>query len=122
FFAFLQQGGIMTSFWLPFFFLLVYIASVIVEVILSVFKKFALLLSVNFIYTIGFCLLHYLYLQGNFSLGHLFFYILALLAGRFAIYGFSAWTNVFSQQRIAIQMPMAQVRSLWLHLGIYDTS
>jgi len=122
-FAWLQQG--IVPFFIPVLFLMVNCLVTIAESVLSVFRRFRLVAAVNVLYALLFVWLHEMALQKGLDTNKayvcLFLAICLLCLGRLIIYSFA----VARQLRTVIPentaaAGKAQVRSLWLHMGLYD--
>lgn len=113
------NGGM--SFYVAFLFFLVYTVNAFAEAVLIVTKKYTLLLTVNTAYAIAFLWLHNSLLIRNYSLEQLFTYLLVLGAARLFITLFRA---IITLRKIEPthdeRYTMADIRSLWKHIGIYD--
>ncbi len=121
-FAWLQCSAIDISFVIPFLFIFLYALTFILESFLIVFKNYAILVSVNLVYAIAFCAIHWFALQNDFSLQQLFIQLLVITLIRFAVYLVAALLhkrNHIPQQDEEVY-DVAKARSLWLHLGLYD--
>lgn len=105
----------------PFGFFLVYSLTAIAESMLIVFRQFKLLLWVNIGYTILFLLLHSGVLDGSYDIETVFLYLLLLGVVKLFVTGVKAVTSLKSINEVAENdYTMADIRSLWIHVGIYD--
>ena len=123
-FAFLEHQKLGIHFVVPFVFFLLYSISVILESFLIVFRKFRLLIVTNVIYFFLFCAIHQAVLQKGGSIPSVFFLLLPVVLFRFVVYLIGVIrslkvTEPTSEGGVATGR---QLRSLWLHLGIYDVS
>lgn len=102
-------------------FFLLHCISAIAESVLITGRKFRLLLWVNLLYTAVFLLLHYAVLTGTFDIETLFLYLL-LPAGLKLLITWAGAASFIKTITLseAEQYEKAEVRSLWLHIGIYD--
>lgn len=120
-FAFIRGEVSNTGRVVPVLFFLLYSVNAIAESMLVVFRKFRFLLIVNVLYTIVFLWLHYGVLCGEYSIYVLFQYLLSPLLLKLVITG---WTSLRHIERITEEAEneytMADIRSLWMHVGIYD--
>ncbi len=82
-FAWLQYQDGVLPFYLPLLFLFTYSTSLIGESLSIIRKRYAVLISVNVLYAVLFCIVHYLFLQQAIDYSQLFFYLLFLLIGMF---------------------------------------
>lgn len=110
-----------TDWYIPFWFFLLYTVNAITESILIVYRKYGFLLWVNLAYTIVFLWLHYGVLTGIFSIDNLFYYLLLPLLLKLLI----TWPKLNSclkatQAEDVKHYTIAEIRSLWMHIGIYD--
>lgn len=102
-------------------FFLLHCISAIAESVLITGRKFRLLLWVNLLYTVVFLLLHYAVLTGTFDIETLFLYLLLPAGLKLLITGAGAVSFIKSiTLSEAERYEKAEVRSLWLHIGIYD--
>lgn len=105
----------------PTLFFLLYGCNAISESLLIVLRKFRLLLLVNGLYTVVFLWLHFGVLNGDYSIYVLFQYLLTPLFLKLVI---TSWTAIRNMERIAEgeqnEYSLADIRSLWMHVGIYD--
>lgn len=120
FFAILQYHSLHLHFSLPYFYMFVFSLSFIVESVLIVFKNFKTLVIVNIIYSIIFLLFHLLYVYKGLQLEQLFKYLLLLCCCRFIVYFISVFFSFKKQHADTNEIALADVRKLWLHLGVYD--
>lgn len=102
-------------------FFLLHCISAIAESVLITGRKFRLLLWVNMLYTIVFLLLHYAIPVGGFDVPTLFLYLLLPSGLKLLITGASAVSFINSLVLTEEQdYEKTNIRSLWLHIGIYD--
>ncbi|MCB9065681.1 MAG: hypothetical protein H6551_11145 [Chitinophagales bacterium] len=102
-------------------FFIVYALNAIAEAMLIVFKRFTYLMGVNLFYTFLFIWLHWGVLQDSYSMSDLFMYLLLLGVIRLVV----SFGTVKSHLRTVTGIPeeeytLADIRSLWKHIGIYD--
>ena len=106
---------------IPFFFLLSYSLSFILESVLIVFRNFRSLVVINILYATAYCAIHWYALGHGFSLQALFTYLLGITILRSGIYCVIA---IIDAKRIPPDnneaYELTNIRSLWLHLGVYD--
>jgi O-antigen/teichoic acid export membrane protein len=120
-FAWLQHSTLAIPFFIPLVFMLVFSMSVLLEAFLIVHRKFPGVVTVNVLYSLAFCIVHWYVLRSGYSLASLFSYLLVITLLRFVAYGMfavRAWSQTSDSGVAAIDVP--HVRSLWLHLGFYD--
>lgn len=120
-FALLRGEMSDTSRVVPLMFFVLYSCNAITESLLVVFRRFRFLLVINILYTIVFLWLHYGVLNGDYSIYVLFQYLLLPLLLKLVLTG---WTSLRHLERITEQAEneytIADIRSLWMHVGIYD--
>jgi len=109
---------------LPFLFFLLNVPSVLSEALLLVAKLFRPMTLSNVLFSVLFCLLHWLSYQGGYRLETLIWYLLGLTAVRLLLNTYFL-VQVYRRhlpEAIADQTPVAwpQIRTLWLHLGTHD--
>ncbi len=121
-FALLQQRSLDVHLLIPFFMLVLFSANIIMESVLIVFRRFRALSLISFLFAAGYCWIHYAVVQKGFSYQSLFFYLLVLTLLR----------SIASGVLLVVSLPehadkvhsdgreVAEVRRLWLHLGVYD--
>lgn len=120
-FAFLHHATAGMPVYIAFLFFLLHCLNAISETLLIVARKFGLLLWVNVLYTIAFLALHYGVLTGSYDVESLFLYLLLPVGGKLLITGLSSFSFTG-----VVELPGEQeysktdIRSLWLHIGIYD--
>lgn len=121
-FALLQFKALALNFIVPLFFLLSYSLSFILESTLIVFKSFKALVTISFFYSVAFTALHWAYLHYEFPLQALFVFLLFITSVRLLLYAFISNSNVKKYENAPLQQDVSlkNVRSLWLHLGLYD--
>lgn len=122
-FAWLQRSVV--PFFLPVLFLLLNCLITIAESLLSVFKRFRLEAVVNVVYALAFVWLHEIELKEGFGsydeFRNLFLAVSLLCLVRLLIYAAAAALQLrtIAPEDTAAD-DKAQVRSLWLHMGLYD--
>lgn len=121
-FAVLQvmDNGIV-SYVIPLAFFLFYVFNAVAESMLIVFRQFRFLLLVNVGYTVAFLVLHYGFPADYYSLSILFLYLLIPLGVKcilavVKVYSSLKSIEVSDEQEYTI----ADIRSLWRHVGLYD--
>lgn len=120
-FAFLQHKALHIHFAIPYLFLFTFSLSFIFESVLIVFKGFKTLVLVNVLYAIAFLLAHWLMLHGGYSLNWLFLCLLGISLFRFVCYAIVAAVQMNRQVADGeSNVDVKSIRSLWLHLGVYD--
>ncbi|MBW7913875.1 MAG: polysaccharide biosynthesis C-terminal domain-containing protein [Taibaiella sp.] len=120
-FAFLHHATAGMHVYIAFLFFLLHCLNVISETLLIVARKFSLLLWVNLLYTAAFLLLHYGVLTGAYSVESLFLYLLLPIGLKLLVTGISSASFTKTQTSPAAQKyTKTDIRSLWLHIGIYD--
>lgn len=110
-----------TGWYIPFLFFILYCLGAIIESLLIVYRRFAFLVGVNGAYMLVFLWLHYAVITGIYSIDDLFYFLLLPLLLKLML----SWQRLSACLRttdkdIAASYPKGQVRSLWLHMGLYD--
>ena len=111
------------SFVTPFAFLLILSCSAIAESVLVAFRRFGVLVPANLLYAGFFCGAHWLKVRYGYDMPALFFIIALLAALRLLWY--VAVIIRFRRQLpggdadLTVPAP-ADIRSLWIHMGVYD--
>lgn len=121
-FAYMEAGPLMLPLAIPFLFLWLYILGIISEAILSVNRRFGLMVAVNVIYTVVFLALHLAYLKEACTLRQLFINLMLITLLRLLVYLPAAVKIVRIQVAEPLGKTIQEVRSLWFHLGLYDMS
>ncbi len=120
-FSFLQFHSLHVLFLIPFFYLIIFAFTFVLESALIVFKKFRLLVSVSIFYSLVFFLCHWLMVKNIISIQELFLYLLIISFLKLLIY---SGQLVSCFRILKANTPetalSAKARSLWLHLGFYD--
>lgn len=120
-YAFLRHSSSDINPLVPFLFFLLYSLSAVTESMLIVLRKFRVLLWVNFAYTLLFLWLHYGVLIGQYNIYVLFQYLLLPLFLKLVITWWTSLRNIERITDVAEQdYTMSDIRSLWMHVGIYD--
>ena len=121
-FAYMQQSSLNLNLFIPFLFLILFSANIIMESVLIVFKKFRELSVISLLFAAGYCWIHYVILQNGFSYQSLFLYLLVLTVLRTIICGVLLLINLpkFKGAEHTDGRQVEEVRKLWLHLGVYD--
>jgi O-antigen/teichoic acid export membrane protein len=122
-FAALQLADGELPFLTSFSLILFYSLSVVAEALLISFKSYKWLFAVNKVYTVMFIILHLAFAGGMYGFEQLFLYLLALTILRFLLL-LSTARNVIAAYTAPHTEPVdfTKVRSLWLHIGLYDVS
>lgn len=122
-FALLQAQSIHIPFAISFLFLFTFSLTFIFESVLIVFRNYKTLVTVNILYSAGYCIVHWLVLKNDFTLSTVFESLLIITTLRLLIYAAFAINKIRSTSSV---LPNAEIdelrriRSLWLHLGVYD--
>src|SRR5690606_15779116 len=120
-FVFTRSYTSATVWYIPFCFFLLYSLGAIAESVLVVYRRFRLLLGLNVFYTVVFLWLHNGVLGGSLTIDELFLYLLPLLLFKLLVTLAGVHSCLKSpQSKTTEQYTMADIRSLWLHIGIYD--
>jgi O-antigen/teichoic acid export membrane protein len=105
-----------------FLFILTFSISVITESLLIVFRKYGILSVTSLLYAALFCAIHWIGLRGEFSLQLIFSCLLIINLLRVFTYSCAVLLEIrkdadgYDHQELDIPA----IRSLWLHLGVYD--
>lgn len=121
-FALLQRGALAINFIVPFLFLLSFSISVLLESLLIVFRDYKSLTVISVLYSVAFCAVHVQVLNNGFSLQLLFVWLLLITASRLVLYLalFARQLREGRSTEYAGNIDVVKIRSLWLHLGLYD--
>ena len=121
-FASLQANALHITFIVPFLFLLSFSLSAILESLLIVFRSYKVLTIVSILYSMAFCFVHLYVLKHGFSLQSLFLGLLVVVVVRLGIYCvvLRKALNQASRESSSPSFDLRTIRSLWLHLGLYD--
>lgn len=121
-FGLLQYDAAGVSFLTSFLFILTFSISVITESLLLVFKKYRMISTAGILYAAAFCLIHWIGLTGEFSLQFIFSCLLIINLLRVFALSCAVLVEIkkdaegYDHEEIDIKA----IRSLWMHLGIYD--
>lgn len=121
-FAWMQYDAGSVSFPISFLFILSFSVNTIIESVLIVFGRYTVLWVSGLIYALVYCAIHWFALGDNFSIGSIFSLLLIVTLLRTFVYCLAVMNEV---QKDAdgyeeVEVDTARVRSLWLHLGVYD--
>ena len=123
-FAWLEytSKGMDLGFVVPFLFILVFAAGMVLESVIIVFKNMKTMAFINFVYALAFCLIHKQVLQTNFSLNSLFTSLLVLSSLKTLSYLIIVLFRVklHRDDEDVDSKSTSEIRKLWLHLGFYD--
>jgi len=120
-FGWLQSSDGNVGFFTSLLFILSFAISVITESLLIVFRKYKIISITGFGYALAFCIIHQLALQGNFSIQSVFSCVLIINLLRVFIYSCAVLVEVKKDGGYAHEeIDIPSIRSLWIHLGIYD--
>lgn len=120
-FVMVRQYTAATTWYIPFSFFLLYCLNAVTESMLIVFRRFGWLLCVNVLYAAVFIWLHLGVLNGTYDIDTLF--VLLLLPGVLKLLVTTIVTGESVKRTEAVaddDYTRADIRSLWLHIGIYD--
>ncbi len=121
-FAWLQYDAGSVHFSTAFLFLLTFSINIITESLLIVFRKYRLISITGFLYAAAFCAIHWFALKAGFSIESIFSFLLVINLLRVFTYSCAVLLEVkkdadgYAHEDIDIPA----IRSLWLHLGLYD--
>ncbi len=123
-FAVMQCNALHISFIIPFLFLLCYTLVIIFESSLIVFRNYTWLVGTNIVYSAAFCAIHWYVLGHGFSLQTLFSYLLVITVLRLCAYAGVAIADMqrYNEEEHDEQYHVGKIRTLWLHLGLYDVT
>lgn len=120
-FSWLRYQDVQLPWYISTGFFIVYSLNAISEAMLIVCRRFGFLLIINGFYTLVFLLLHYWVLIDEHTMGQLFSYLLLLGTTRLIISAIAARYHLSTISGSGSeQYTMADIRSLWRHIGIYD--
>ncbi len=121
-FGWLQHSGGGVGFFTASLFILTFSISTITEALLIVFRKYATVSATGILYALAFCGIHWYGLHVAFSLQLIFSCLLIINLLRVFTYSCAILKEVKKDTdgygHEDIDMP--SVRSLWVHLGVYD--
>lgn len=120
-FSYLQKDSVGLDIITASIFLIIYSLGIILEALLTVFKRFKLLLWVSFLHTGLFIALHYMYLHGSFDIKMLFVGLLLIGAIKTVPFVISCLKDV-KLHRDDANHDVKKVRKLWLHVGFFEVS
>lgn len=120
-FGYLQKDSVGLDIVTASLFLIIYSLGIILEALLTVFKRFKLLLWVSFLHTALFVVFHYMYLYGSFDIKMLFVWLLLIGAIKLIPFVASCLKDVKAHQDNE-DHDVKEVRSLWLHVGFFEVS
>ena len=121
-FAMMQYHFLGNDFVLPFIFLILFSLNFILESFLIVCRNYITLTVINITFSVSWCLIHWYCMQESTDLPDLFRMLFVIIAARFFIYaviGFIHFRKTTTDNNITIA-ELSKIRSLWLHLGLYD--
>lgn len=123
-FAFMQYESGSVSFVTSFLFILTFAACIITESLLVVFRKYIVLCTTSLLYALLFAGVHWYMLYANFSVQAIFSFLLVVNMMRLFVYSIAILSEVGKDANgyENEDINMSEVRSLWLHLGVYDVS
>lgn len=112
-------------------FLLLFALCNMLDALLIVFRQYRLLILFNFLYAVAFLLLHLYFLRGDFALNALLLRLIPLLAFKALITGVVVFRSLQRKPSESFQdlseavapatsPSLKSMRSLWLHLYLYD--
>lgn len=123
-FALIQHDAGNVSVITSFLFILTFAAGIITEALLIVFRKYVVLCTTNLLYALLFCGIHWYMLHKEFSIQLIFSFLLVLNMLRLFVYSISMLSEINKDANgyEGEDVNTRSVRSLWLHLGVYDVS
>lgn len=104
-------------------FLAVYVSSIIIDALLMAFRSLRVLIVLNLMYAVLFAYVHVLFVNGSLDFAQLFYSLLGVSLLKLIVSLF-VFLKDMKQQVVDIDSmpPGAEIRSLWVHMGIYDVS
>lgn len=121
-FAVLQDRFLGGDLLFPFVFILFYSLTFILESFLVVCRNYVFLTITNIAFAMAWTAVHWYALQSAVSFPDLFGILLAIIVARFLGYAVLGFFN-YRRSGGHAQLPgldLTKIRSLWLHLGLYD--
>lgn len=103
--------------------LMAFVAIMLADSLLIVFKSFRAIIGINFVYSILFCFVHFWNIHHEFSIAQLAFHILIICVARilFCFYFISKeFKNHKAQTEIIATEEWMKIKKLWIQLGIND--
>ncbi len=121
-FALLEWHTLHIHYVVAFLFVLSFALSFILESLLMAFKSFSVLIAINIAYSAGYLLLHRFVLQHGFVVANMFNTLLFVIVLRCVSYFVYLIYKINQYPKNSPDnMPApAKLRSLWLHLSLYD--
>ena len=123
-FAYLRAYEMSMPLFIPLCFFIVYCFNAIAESLLIVYRKYTVLVLTNLSYAVIFYMLHFDYVSYYrcfYTTGTFFFYLLLIGLVRLVI---NSWSVIVHTKKLSDKsesvITMRDVRSLWVHIGIYD--
>lgn len=122
-FALLQENNL-SGIWLyALALIIVFVALILSDSLLIVFKSFKAIIGINFAYSVLFCFIHFRNIQSGFNLQQLLIGILILCLIRLAIcllFIRKAFQEYRSSNQILEQADWQKIKALWIQLGLND--
>ncbi len=121
-FAGLQYSSGGVAFFTSFLFIITFAISVIIESLLIVYKRYTVMSVTGFLYAVAFCAIHWLALEKTFSIQFLFSFLLIINLLRVFTYSITV-LRVLKDNSYGYdheEIDVSAIKSLWLHLGLYD--
>ena len=117
----LQQwnGDAVFNPWMAALFLLLNVPVAILEAYLMIARRFPAIIAGSLLYAIVFIAGHWLFVQSQWSFPALAYSLIIASLLRVILLAVAAVNN-YRRNKVADVLPVADVRSLWLHLGLYD--
>ncbi|WP_276134405.1 lipopolysaccharide biosynthesis protein [Polluticoccus soli] len=107
---------------MAFAFLVIYSLSIILESVLISFRQYGILVFSNLIYTVLFCIAHWLVLSERWSIEKLFSILLILVAAKLLATYIAFKKALAGMPALSNSYDLRSAKTLWAHLGVYDIS
>lgn len=122
-FGLLQQHNQANLFLLSAVFFIVFVAIVLADALLIVFKSFKAIIAINFVYALLFCVIHFWNIHHGFDLSQLLLQLLLLCLSRLLVcmlFIVPQYKIQLAAQVVIESSDWSKIKKLWLQLGIND--
>ncbi|MDI9320491.1 MAG: hypothetical protein QM530_08480 [Phycisphaerales bacterium] len=122
-FGLLQQHNQANLFLLSALFFIVFVAIVLADALLIVFKSFKAIIALNFVYALLFCAIHFWNISQGFELSQLLFQLILLCLARLLacmLFIVPQYKIHLATATIIETTDWSKIKKLWLQLGIND--
>jgi O-antigen/teichoic acid export membrane protein len=119
-FSWLQGSFNGISYLIPFLFFISFTLSIVLESCLLVFRNYRLLVTVNILYAVAYCIIHWHAWVRGFSLEYVFSGLVVITLLRLLVYVASVFVEFRNAGNYTVPIAIPKIRTLWLHLGLYD--